>query len=204
MVKRLVFKALFSVMAAGGIVTYLAALNGVDVGRPFRGMLDDVSLPDFDRVSLPELPRGAPTFHLPSGGDASGVDGADRQSTAAREAETSAKVVYRWRDSAGVWHFQQEKPRDTEAEAIQLEPDRNIVRSTDLISRAATIADARAKANEKFANDEKEKASATVDESANQGGPAHPYSPTAVRKLIEDARNIQSTMDERTRELEKY
>lgn len=92
--------------------------------------------------------------------------------------------VYRWRDASGKWHMS-DKPLDSKAEELWLDPDANIIQS-------------QAASQEPLAEREPDQ---------DSSGPSQvPYpmtvSPDQVQQLINDSKNVQKLMDQRAESLD--
>lgn len=94
--------------------------------------------------------------------------------------------AYKWTDEHGVVHYSEAPPAHIEAERLDVDPNTNMIQG--------------------LRKKEKE-----TDETATATPPAAPtlpqgsvYNPETIRKLIDDAKQVQETMNARTTELEKY
>lgn len=96
------------------------------------------------------------------------------------------ETAYKWKDENGVTHYSSEAPQHLQSTTIEVDPNTNLVQATKL--------------PEKPKEDSKEPA--TTQPSVNVPGPV--YSPQTVKKLIDDANNVQNTLNERYESLEKY
>ncbi len=93
--------------------------------------------------------------------------------------------AYKWRDKDGVVHYSSEPPPDSEsAELLQVDPNTNLVQGL-----------------RPSESQEAETAETTPQAALPQGTV---YNPENIRKLIDDAKKVQETLNERNAELEKY
>lgn len=100
-------------------------------------------------------------------------------------AQKAAKqLVYKWKDTDGVWHFSTEAPADGSVfEQLEIDPNTNVIASVPV-----EIADEEIEPAEKSLPDKPDTGESPVD---------FPYSPDRVKKLMDDARDVQKTLNDR-------
>lgn len=86
-------------------------------------------------------------------------------------------TVYQWLDANGIRQFGSTPPAGVEAEVMQLKPDRNVIQAV------------------KIPRDEE--ASAEKQNQVEEPVLKNPYNPETVKKMIEDAKNVQKLLDQR-------
>ncbi len=98
-----------------------------------------------------------------------------------KNAVTGGKqTVYKWVDENGVTQYTAEPPPEQAVTAVELDPNMNIVKGVEM------------------PEDEKEKSAPKV---TLPEGPI--YSPKSVKKLMDDAQNVEKLLDDRFKEQEK-
>ena len=172
MLKRIFFKLLVFTVICGGVASYVASINGVNVKKVLQTASKNFRLPNINMPSLPDLPDTDIKKLLP-----------DKLSS-----HSKAEQIYKWQDDRGVWHFSQEKPPGTEVEAITLTPNRNLVKATELAAASEP--------NEERTPYTKRIGGKTSD-SSEQETLGSPYSPEGIKKLMEDARGVQELVNKR-------
>lgn len=106
MIKRLIFRIFIMLAIAAGIMSYLAAINGIDI-RQFMPILERPQLP---KLKLPTLPD----IKLPDD------DGAEQA--------VNISKIYKWRGDDGSWHFSEQLPEGvTPEKVIFLNAETNVV-----------------------------------------------------------------------------
>ena len=100
-------------------------------------------------------------------------------------------LIYKWKDAQGIWNFSADKPEGFGVEIIALTPDRNLVKATEL--KEKELPD-----NER----EPESSQGQAFMEKNQEV-LFPYSPDAVKQLIEDAKGVQGQLDDHYKRLEE-
>jgi hypothetical protein len=93
-------------------------------------------------------------------------------------------TAYKWTDENGVTHYSSEAPEHVQAKTIAVDPNTNIVQATKLREKTET------------------KPNTAPQPSVTPPGPL--YDPQTVKKLMDDAKNVQNTLNERYESLEKY
>ncbi|GAA5315915.1 MAG: hypothetical protein AseanaTS_11200 [Candidatus Pelagadaptatus aseana] len=91
--------------------------------------------------------------------------------------------VYRWQDKEGYWQLSDTPPADLEAEITYIDPDRNMIQG--LRSQPAPQPEAQ-------------------DVSEQSSGVPLPLtiSPSKVQKLMDDAKQVQETLNQRTQDMD--
>ena len=96
--------------------------------------------------------------------------------------EGQTRTFHKWQDATGAWHYGENPPADARSlTAISLSLDDNVVPSTVL-----------AKPQEKEGNPQQPQ--------VEMPGLASPYSPSQIKKLFEDTKQLQETLNQRRRE----
>lgn len=91
--------------------------------------------------------------------------------------------AYKWTDANGVVHYSSEPPELAQtAEILELDPNANIIQGLPERQEAET---------------NKQKPSAPALPQGN------PYNPATVKKLIDDAKNVQTMLNKRGEEMNK-
>ena len=93
------------------------------------------------------------------------------------------ETAYRWRDENGVIHYSSEPPPNAEAEKLEVDPSTNLIQGLEL--------------KEKQASEDKEKPAEPEMPKAN------PYNPETIKKLFDDAKKVQETLDQRYKDIDK-
>jgi len=142
-------------------------------GIDIRPYIPQLQLPKLSDIKLPSMPD----IPLPTG------------KGQATQAATISKV-YKWRGDDGSWHFSEDLPEGvTPEQVIFLNSDTNMVQGLPVPDTVSADISA--------VNDQ-------APESGKQQTPTlNPYSPQAIDKLLNDARGVQATMDQRNRVLEE-
>ncbi len=130
----------------------------------------------------------SPSFKMPSLGLPDWLKSGGEQivGTATEVVGDSGSAIYKWKDAAGVWHFTNELPVGvTDAETV-------------LISSNTSV-----QAFKPQTEPEQAKVESPVE--ARQDGPVEldlMPTPGRVKKLIEDAQNVQNILDERVKQMD--
>jgi hypothetical protein len=130
----------------------------------------DFSLPDmsFDVPDLPEISSGGGTATLQAGDTIPGADSGIE----------GKDIFYQWHDSAGDIQFTTEPPPEGIPYTVKgYDPNTNVIQSVKLPQE-----------------EPKEVAPKTVD---NDGEITNPYDQENIKKLIDDAKNIEKMLDQR-------
>lgn len=86
------------------------------------------------------------------------------------------QTVYKWVDANGVTQYSAEPPPDQVADTLEVDPNTNLVQGLKM-------------------EEEEEEGTTTAAPEVNM--PQNIYSPGAVKKLIDDAKNVSSMLNER-------
>ncbi|WP_430460633.1 DUF4124 domain-containing protein [Thalassolituus sp. LLYu03] len=100
--------------------------------------------------------------------------------------EETRQTYYKWQDEKGQWHFGDDVPKDAKTVAVEIDTAANILQSVKM----------------PVAEPVKPKAKAQTTPSAIPGIPMT-VNPAEIPKLIEDAKNVQTMVDDRARQLEQ-
>ena len=120
-----------------------------------------------------------PDFSMPSLPNAPGVDSI----TDSKGLIGGQDTIYQWYDSEGNIQFTTEPPPEgIEYQVRQFDPDANVIQSVKLPAAEDSSAKAGADAEK------------TVEPAALDG---NPYSPEGVKKLLEDAKNVEKLLQQR-------
>lgn len=98
--------------------------------------------------------------------------------------EETRQTYYKWKDENGRWHMGDEVPEGAEVTAVEIDTAANIIQSIKTPAKAA---------------EEKEE---VEQPSAVMPGIPMTVNPKDVGKLIDDAKNIQTLLDERNQRME--
>lgn len=92
--------------------------------------------------------------------------------------------AYKWTDENGVVHYSSEAPEHVNAETMNVNPDTNLIQGI-----------------QKTAKEEKIEQAPPTQPLMPQG---NIYNPGTIRKLMDDAKGVQSKLNERYEELENH
>ncbi len=98
------------------------------------------------------------------------------------------QTVYKWVDENGVTQYSSEPPPNQATTSLELDPETNIIQSVEVPSDEGDDSTLSNKNNE-------------TPQLALPEGPV--YSPDNIKKLIDDAKNVQKTLDERYQKQEE-
>ncbi len=141
-----------------------------DSGRTLMS-LSEISLPDF---SMPD-------FSLPDMPKIS-----NSNFSAPQDDDLSGKdIFYKWHDSDGNIQFTSEPPPDgTEYTLKGFDPDTNVIQAVNVPPKESVS----------------DESSPTQNKSADPGEIGNPYSSESVKKLYEDAKNIEKLLKQRVQD----
>jgi len=105
------------------------------------------------------------------------------ETDAQQSTEQTRQTFYKWQDDQGQWHFADEVPAGVNAVAVEVDTAANVLQSVTLPAEVAA---------------EKPQPEAPAEVSAPSVLPMT-VDPAAIPKLIDDAKNIQTLLDERSR-----
>ena len=94
-------------------------------------------------------------------------------------------TVYKWKDEKGQWHFSQEKPEHLKTQKLVISNKINTIKAPPKRPTASKA---------------KKTTAATSDANFNHIGDV--YSPTRIKKLMDDAKNMQNVSDNRAATLD--
>ena len=102
-------------------------------------------------------------------------------------AQKAAKQqVYKWKDADGVWHFSSEPPTDNSVfEQLEIDPNINVIASVPVEPKEEPV------------GQPQESVDSGQDEDDKDNPVDFPYSPERVKKLMDDARDVQKTLNDR-------
>jgi len=116
MIKHLIFRIFIMLAIAAGIMSYIAAINGIDI-RQFIPTFERPRLPSFKLPTLPDI-------KLPVGGEQN-------------VQPATVSKIYQWRGEDGSWHFSETLPEGVSAEkVIFLNSETNVVQNLPGLDKA--------------------------------------------------------------------
>lgn len=186
MLKRLFFRTIMMFVMFVGIGSYFAYMKG---HSPLE-LLDKLRNAQATQSALGSLETLAPLANQGEANDGTQV------------LKAGKTTVYKWQDETGQWHYGQSAPSDAnDVQALVINPNQNVI--AGIAVPAAGDDDDKA-----TATTESDAAAATGNKPAGKGKskndappagelPDNPYSPEAIKKLFEDAKSLQSTLDAR-------
>ncbi|MEH6628079.1 MAG: DUF4124 domain-containing protein [Motiliproteus sp.] len=166
--KILIFKAILVVLVALGASNYLIYLQ---TGKaPF----------DFDDLRLPALPTGLIPTELPKVSFKLPDISLDSLKSDKPTVSAGKDTIYKWVDKNGVTQLSSEPPpAQQNAQVLVVDPNANIIQSAGQVSDPET---------------EDKQETATAPAQLLQG---QVYSPSQVKKLMDDAKNVQQLLNDR-------
>jgi hypothetical protein len=141
---------------------------------PFTILKDESgdTLMSFSDIELPDF--SAPS--LPKGPEVDSI-------TDSKRFTGGQDTIYQWHDSEGNIQFTTEPPPEgAEYQVRHFDPDTNVIQSVEVPSREVPVGEVGVDA---------EKTVESVAEDKN------PYSPENLKKIFEDARNVEKLLDQR-------
>lgn len=127
-----------------------------------------------------KLPFSADSFSVPSLPDS-------LPSTIGSSILSKKQQAYKWTDENGVVHYSSEAPSDAaQATIIEVDPNTNMVQGL----RSAAEPDTEA-------TEPKQEPHASLPQ-------GNIYNPDTIKKLIDDAKNVQETLNKRNEDIDKY
>ncbi len=174
MFKRLFFKSFFMLVIFVGAGAYVGYINGVDVAGMTGKLFKFAKLSDFN----------VETMRI----DSSTVE------DNAHVLQAGKQRVYKWQDQSGQWHYTQIRPpaHARAVESIDVDPQTNVIAGFQVPE-----------------DEQPEPAPEDVITKADDSSPEipeldNPYSPETIRKLFEDAKNLQETLGKRYEAQEQF
>ena len=152
---------------------FLIAIAVIAVLLPFTILKDESgnTLMSFSDIALPDISLpDMPGFSssVNTGASAESMDGKD--------------IFYKWHDDKGNLHFTTEPPAQGVEYIVKgYDPDANVIQAVKIPPKAV----------------EKDAKVATRKKSEKSDEVPDPYSPDSIKKLFEDARNIENLLDQR-------
>lgn len=98
------------------------------------------------------------------------------------------QTVYKWVDENGVTQYSSEPPPDQASTSLELDPNTNVIQAIEMPEDESSSSASSKQNNE-------------TPQLALPEGPV--YSPDNIKKLIDDAKNVQKTLDERYQKQEE-
>lgn len=101
------------------------------------------------------------------------------------QSEGDTEAIYKWQDQNGGWHYSNESPPEgTVFETIEVQPNANIVAAVKSPESPPTVAEQK-----------------TTPKPAPESEDEDPslYSPDGIKKLMDDAKNVQKQLDDRAK-----
>ena len=151
---------------------------------------DGDTLMKFSDLGLPNLPFKMPGFTMPDATSLvpSGNSGLQTEAElrAADENLKGKSIFYQWHDSEGNIQFTSEPPPDGVQYTVKgYDPDANVIPSVKLP-----------------ANQNSDDSEPSADNKLQGGDTVNPYSADSIKKLFEDAKNIEKMLQQRYQEQE--
>lgn len=123
-----------------------------------------------------------PEFSMPALPESSSSGDADAVITG------SPNLIYEWKDAEGNLEFSNSPPADgIEFTVREYDPNTNVIQSIELPSEEAEVSNTEPKTDQKILSSD---------------SPGDVYSPEQIKKLIDDAKNVENLLNERLKNQE--
>lgn len=100
----------------------------------------------------------------------------------------SPNLIYEWKDAEGNLEFSNSPPADgIEFTVREYDPNTNVIQSIELPSEEAEVSNTEPKTDQKILSSD---------------SPGDVYSPEQIKKLIDDAKNVENLLNERLKNQE--
>ena len=168
MFKRLFFKSFFMLAIFIGAGAYVGYIKGVDVTAMAGKMLKFADFANIGELNVETLRIDSRTVE-----------------DNAQVLQAGKQRVYKWQDQSGQWHYTQIRPpaHARAVESIDVDPQTNVI--------------AGYKPPEEEPEPLPEEVISKAEEATEMAEMENPYSPDAIKKLFEDAKQLQQKLSER-------
>ena len=190
MFKRLILKFFMMLIIVGGIGSYFAYMKGyspLDLLAKFSSLKS--AIPDMGKIENLDL--------LKTESDKAGN----------KVLKAGKTRVYKWQDEYGQWHYGQRAPTDADnVKSMVVDSNQNVIAG---IKVPAKEDPEESKSSTKRNSKDKKSSKNEPDEGGSGYDPGaspsevldeqmdNPYNPDAIKKLFEDARGMQETLQKR-------